>query len=167
MAHNGIRSASDCRPGEFIMSAIIPEIPDSVHRAVPAWIDHIALDPAFRNAAIARCCRAWTDAQQTERANGTAGWACYLRANEAYRNAMPPLTSGKNIRDFTACIAHGLMMRVFLPHIASRLLYAAQVAARAQRQPSGRKNEGSGRPGKNAKPRAQRGSARPTGAKTR
>lgn len=122
------------------MSSLFPSLAGSVHQAVPAWTDHIALDPAYRCAALTRCCEAWSHAQQTERANGTSGVACYLRANEAYRSAMPPLTTENHIRDFIACVAHGMMMRVFLPNVAAKLLYAAQVASRAlNRQPKSKK----------------------------
>ena len=53
-------------------------------------------------------------------------------AFKAYREAMPPLSGAQNIRDFIACVAHGMLMDVFSSEEASKLLYAAQVAASAE-----------------------------------
>ncbi len=50
----------------------------------------------------------------------------------AYRKAMPPLTGAGNIRDFIACVAHGMLMDVFQPAESTKLLYAAQLAASAE-----------------------------------
>jgi hypothetical protein len=54
-----------------------------------------------------------------------------VRANEAYRSAMPPLTTPQNLCDFVACVAHGVAVRTILPAHATSLLDAARVAARA------------------------------------
>lgn len=53
-------------------------------------------------------------------------------AGEAYRTALPPLTGAVNIRNFVACVAHGMVLNVFQPSEGSKLLYAAQVAAFAE-----------------------------------
>ena len=54
------------------------------------------------------------------------------RANKAYCEAMPALSYAGNIRDFIACVGHGMLIGVFQPEEASRLLYAAQVATSAE-----------------------------------
>jgi hypothetical protein len=54
------------------------------------------------------------------------------RANKAYREALPPLRGAENIRDFIACVAHGMAIEVFDTREASKMLYAAQVAASAE-----------------------------------
>jgi len=53
-------------------------------------------------------------------------------SGEAYREAMPPLMGARNIRDFIACVAHGMLLHVFEANEASKLLYAAQVAAQSE-----------------------------------
>ncbi|HEX3894242.1 MAG TPA: hypothetical protein VHW46_16830 [Terracidiphilus sp.] len=50
----------------------------------------------------------------------------------AYREAMPPLVYEANIRDFIACVAHGILIDVLSLEESSKLLYAAQVAASAE-----------------------------------
>jgi hypothetical protein len=54
------------------------------------------------------------------------------KAYKAYREALPPLRGSENIRDFIACVAHGLAIDVFDAREASKMLYAAQVAAAAE-----------------------------------
>jgi hypothetical protein len=74
------------------------------------------LDPAgaaTSNPAVARCCKAF---------------AANAAAEYAYRNAMPPLAGAQNIRDFIACVAHGMLTGAILAADGTRFLYAAQVA---------------------------------------
>jgi hypothetical protein len=54
------------------------------------------------------------------------------RAKNAYREAMPPLTGPANIRDFIACVAHGVLLDVISHEESSKLLYSAQVAISAE-----------------------------------
>jgi hypothetical protein len=49
-------------------------------------------------------------------------------AAKAYREAMPPLSGSENIRNFIACVAQGLLLKVFIAPESTQLLYAAQVA---------------------------------------
>jgi hypothetical protein len=58
------------------------------------------------------------------------------KANRAYREALPPLRGEENIRDFIACVAHGMALDVFDTKEASKMLYAAQVAASADARKS-------------------------------
>jgi hypothetical protein len=52
---------------------------------------------------------------------------------DAYRNALPDLAGYENIRDFVACISHGLLTGdISLIH-SPQFLYAAQVAISALR----------------------------------
>jgi hypothetical protein len=53
-------------------------------------------------------------------------------ADDAYRAALPPLAGEANIRNFVACITHGMVLGVFEPSEGSKLLYGAQVAAVAE-----------------------------------
>jgi hypothetical protein len=52
-------------------------------------------------------------------------------ASKAYPNAMPLLSGAEDIGDFTACVAHGVLIDAFTPQMNTQLLYAAQVAISA------------------------------------
>jgi hypothetical protein len=54
-----------------------------------------------------------------------------VAAQKAYCQAMPPLSGSENIRNFIACVAHGMLLEVFTGAESTRLLYAAQVAGSA------------------------------------
>jgi hypothetical protein len=73
--------------------------------------EHIALAPYFHSSAVARCCKARNRAFKAHREVGTNPVSTSLRANEAYRNAMPPLSSPQNLYGFIACVAHGVVVR--------------------------------------------------------
>jgi hypothetical protein len=102
----------------------------------------IELQPdELKNAAVARCCRAWQLAydQEMELEYGD-GWDdgeyrndsdARRAANKAFRDAMPPLVGLQNIRDFIACVACGLLKEAISGLDAPRLLYAAQIAVSA------------------------------------
>jgi len=86
--------------------------------------------PAATNPAVARCVRAYAEAydiaiQQPEYDEHVANYA----GKFAYRQSLPPLIGRRNIRDFTACIAHGMLLNVIDTTEGTRILYAAQVAA--------------------------------------
>ena len=87
-----------------------------------------ASSPASANAAVARCCDAWTLACNAASASGKGQISATFEGEEAYRKAMPPLSGGDNIRDFIACAAHGMLIGAIQGPDGSRLLYAAQVA---------------------------------------
>jgi hypothetical protein len=55
--------------------------------------EHIALAPEFHSPAVARCCQAWNRAFKSHLQGGANPVSVHLRANEAYRNAMPPLST--------------------------------------------------------------------------
>jgi hypothetical protein len=54
-------------------------------------------------------------------------------ASDAYCRAMPPLVGSHNIRDFIACVSHGVLIGVIKAGDSAKLLYAAQVALAAQK----------------------------------
>jgi hypothetical protein len=81
------------------------------------------------NAAVAACCQAFTRAFLATLAGNLDNEICArLDGAEAYRKALPPLHGNRNIRDFVACIAHGVLINVIPISCATKLLYAAQVA---------------------------------------
>ncbi|MGA2808979.1 MAG: hypothetical protein ABSE87_12665 [Terracidiphilus sp.] len=96
-----------------------------------------APSPAFANPAVARCCAASARAYKAAVANGKGKVFSDLNAEQAYRNNLPPLSGPENIRDFIACVAHGMLIGAIEGPAGARLLYAAQVAATTVRsQPS-------------------------------
>jgi len=101
-------------------------------------IERLPLPPELEETAIGRCCEAWSRAYENAVAEGRGEVSCAVRANEAYRIAMPPLTSPENIRTFVACVTHGLLMGTIIDMAAARLFQAAQVASRVSTSPSRR-----------------------------
>jgi hypothetical protein len=83
---------------------------------------------ASANPAVARCLNAWARANKAERAKGKSKGEASIGADRAYRAAMPPLSGQENIRDFIACVAHAMIVHIFLDDTGAKLLYAAQVA---------------------------------------
>ncbi len=83
---------------------------------------------ASTHSAVDTCCDAWMRTHEAVLANGGHKLAAHMQANTAYCRAMPPLSGPQNIRDFIACVAHGMLINVFLHSSATKLLYAAQVA---------------------------------------
>jgi hypothetical protein len=54
-------------------------------------------------------------------------------ADTAYRSVLPDLVGYENIRDFIACVTHGMQITAITAFQASKLLYGAQVALAALR----------------------------------
>ncbi len=90
-------------------------------------------DPAPRNPAVIRCCQAWQSSIEDSRAKKMDRFDAQDRATAAYRNAMPDLSGYENIRDFVACIGHGMLIGAFDGIEGPKFLYAAQVAIGALR----------------------------------
>jgi hypothetical protein len=80
------------------------------------------------NAAVRRCCDAHDRAYKTSLAKGESDYSSSSKARRAFFRAMPPLDGYENIRDFIACVAHGMHIDFVLDDHSSKLLYAAQVA---------------------------------------
>lgn len=74
----------------------------------------------------------WTRVYRARRAKGEHDYHARTAAFVAYRASMPPLTSTAKIRDFVACVAHGILIEAIDSKQATKLLYAAQVALSAQ-----------------------------------
>jgi len=100
-------------------------------------LERLPLPPELNDTPISHCCEAWNRRFQTAVAEGRGVVSCSVRANEAYRLAMPPLTSPENIRDFISCVTHGLLFGTIIDAMAKRLLYAAQVASAAYKSVPG------------------------------
>ena len=82
--------------------------------------------------AIARCSAARNQARSDALARSQSRYTADEAGAKAFRRAMPPLLGADNIRDFIACVAHGMLIGVIENKDATKLLYAAQVAFAAQ-----------------------------------
>jgi hypothetical protein len=89
-------------------------------------------NPALANSAVARCCQIWQSVFRAELERGEHRVLAARSAGEAFCGAMPPLTGEQNIRDFIACVAHGILLRAIEEKSGGKLLYAAQVAFASQ-----------------------------------
>jgi hypothetical protein len=89
--------------------------------------------------AVTRCSDAWNRTFKTESMKREPYGAALRNARMAYFQAMPPLVGYENIRDFIACVAHGVLLGAITESQCSRLLYAAQVAQGTLRYQPGRK----------------------------
>jgi hypothetical protein len=128
----------NCPKTRTLISAL-PKVrlEEPVKHSARVWplepMDNIDLAPEFDCPAIRRCCQAWYSAFRAAQVANTNPVSVRMRANEAYRYAMPPLTSTENVRDFVACVVHGMMVGAIVDERGTRWLYAAQVAASAFR----------------------------------
>lgn len=89
-------------------------------------------NPALANHAVARCCQIWQSVFRAELDRGEHRVLAARSAGEAYCGAMPSLTGEQNIRDFIACVAHGILLQAIEEKNGGKLLYAAQVAYASQ-----------------------------------
>jgi hypothetical protein len=81
-----------------------------------------ALDP------VKYCSEAFNAAYLAEREKGATNYDSTKIGASAYRRAMPRLTTYANIRDFIACVTHGMVCQVISNADGTKLLYASQVA---------------------------------------
>ena len=81
--------------------------------------------------AVARCSQVWDDAYAAEFLKRQSVFDAKDAAVAAYSRAMPTPSSEDGIRDFIACVTHGILLGAFQDKQASQLLYAAQVASGA------------------------------------
>ena len=88
-------------------------------------------NPSFANPAVAHCCKAWKKVFRAAVDAGKSELAAAFRAGEAYRAAMPPLSTRDSCRDFIACVAQGILLGAVSEKDGGKLLYAAQVALAA------------------------------------
>jgi hypothetical protein len=82
--------------------------------------------------AVARCSAARNKARSDAFARSQPRYTADQEGANAFRSAMPPLLGADNIREFIACVAHGMLIGIIENKDATKLLYAAQVAFSAQ-----------------------------------
>ena len=102
----------------------------------PEYSSNITPDNEYNaiktNSAIIRCTDAWLRANNAALDKGEGPDEAQKQANKAYCRAMPPLTGPNNIRNFIACVTHGILIDAVSQSVATKLLYAAQVAHSTQ-----------------------------------
>jgi hypothetical protein len=104
-----------------------------MNEAAPTLIEEASPHPPARNAAVQRCCAARERSRQDSRIKKLDNFHTRERSDEAYRAAMPDLSGYENIRDFIACISHGMLTGDIHAIEGPKFLYAAQVALGALR----------------------------------
>jgi hypothetical protein len=104
-----------------------------MNEAAPTPVNEPSPQPATRNAAVQRCCAARDRSLEDSRAGNVEKYEARERSQQAYRNALPDLAGYENIRDFVACISHGLLTGDISPINSPTYLCAAQVAISALR----------------------------------
>lgn len=98
------------------------------------------LNPEPQSSAVLRCSAAWERTfelasllPKKERKRAEFDSFATDQACEAFRNAMPPLTSYRNIQDQIACIGYAMLHGIFSDDECENLLQCAKVALAALR----------------------------------
>ena len=87
--------------------------------------------PALQDDAVAHCHKVWKAAYQRVMRREKSRLVARMEAAEAFRSALPPLSSSQNIRRFISCVAFGMASGILAEDSSKKLLYAAQVATNA------------------------------------
>jgi hypothetical protein len=92
--------------------------------------------PALENPAVAHCCEVWESTRRQALNAGCNMVIARVAAHKAFQKSLPPLTGLENIRNFIACVAHGMLVGAILSPDGARLLYAAQIVKSAANSPA-------------------------------
>lgn len=125
-------------PAAAPASTTTPQAPTAAPRIPPP-----VAEAAASNFAVERCSRAFKSAYDAEFARGRNRYDAHDAGEKALRDAMPPLTTRQNIRDFVACVAQGVLLNAIEDKQASRLLTAANIALRSLYYEASLKSEAS------------------------
>jgi hypothetical protein len=93
-------------------------------------------DSEPENPSLVECIDDYMRAYKRAKRQGKDDESALESADKAYCLAIPLLTSNENVRDFVACVAHGMLRGSISGSAGARLLYAAQVAAGIRTQPA-------------------------------
>src|SRR5580698_1457669 len=87
--------------------------------------------PSNPKVALRRCCAAWQRAfnayMEHSKGDNIDKIFAARDASEAYCNAMPVLAGQQGVRDFLACVTHGILIGAIPREKSSQLLQAARV----------------------------------------
>jgi len=101
--------------------------PEPASRVIAKVARHAGVYPA-PNLPVSICEASFADAMGPALQEGKSEAVVRMIGKLAYCNAMPKLSGAGNIRDFIACVTHGMLLGIIPGSEATRLLYAAQVA---------------------------------------
>ncbi len=90
------------------------------------------------NLAVELCCEMYLHMKEEKIKEGKSVEEAFEAGKLAYCSSVPKLCGADNVRDFIACVAHGMLMGVFSHSDGTKLLYAAQVAFGALPSPKRR-----------------------------
>lgn len=124
-----------------LASKVLTEITKALN--TPSPVTKVSPPPGSSHpgtrAALKRCCTAWQRAYNAHmRAHNYDRFEkldATHEASVAYCNAMPLLTGQDGVRNFIACVAHGILIDAIPREKSGSLLYAAQVAISTLREP--------------------------------
>lgn len=85
--------------------------------------------PAAENPAVAFCLETFRITFNAEIARRTDHIIAFERAGKAYRRTIPALIGYRGVRNFIACVAHGVVIGVITPKESAALLHAARIAS--------------------------------------
>jgi hypothetical protein len=115
----------DASKAEIVMVEATPSL-----TAAPAQLPEP--EPEHVRAAIRRCRASWQRAYKAEmdKSHGNDGDDVFATfyGGQAYRRAMPILSTYESIQAYIACATHGLLIGAIAPDESGQILYAAQVA---------------------------------------
>jgi hypothetical protein len=97
------------------------------HRLVELVSEATAVYP-IPNMAVDQCVEAYTKTITEHLEKGVKTETAMSAGKMAYAIMMPRLSGADNVRDFIACVTHGMLIGAISGADATRLLYAAQVA---------------------------------------
>ena len=109
--------------------------PEPLNRLVRRIAKSIGIYPV-PNLAVDVCVRAYTDMLQEQcKDKKQTPEARALAGRIAYCNSLPRLNDSDSIRDFIACVVHGMAINAIPSTEGTKLLYGAQVAQTALPSP--------------------------------
>jgi hypothetical protein len=112
--------------------------PEPPNRVMERLAEQAGIYPV-PNLAVDVCCEMYLSMKQQSIKEGKKPEAAAKAGALAYCSSLPKLTNRDNVRDFIACVAHGMAMGVIPGADGTRLLYAAQIANTALPSPKRRK----------------------------
>jgi hypothetical protein len=112
--------------------------PESPNRVVERLAEAAGEYPIL-NLAVELCCEMYRTTREQAIKDGKSASVATEAAKLAYNGIMPKLSGADNVRDFIACVGHGMAISIIPSSEGTRLLYAAQVAFSALPSPKRRK----------------------------
>jgi hypothetical protein len=91
-------------------------------------LSRYAGDYPVRNLAVDLCEQAFAESTKQALKEGKSTQTAKEQGSVAFCGSLPKLEGASNIRDFIACVTHGMALGIIPSTEGTRLLYAAQVA---------------------------------------